>query len=480
MNPSFERRLIFVAGVAISAALVVLVAAGAMIALAVHVRGLQTQLGDTLDDIRAYVAIHGTPRDARDLADAVAVRFFRPDVDVVALDRTTRAEVRSRAQATSRIRLSNVAVEVSDRVARPPERRPSGLTARLALALAAFFGLGAVHDQFGTLTVIVKADEGVFAGTVGRFVPAFLFAVLLALAFGVVLARVLAHQALRPLVDVTGALERFAAGDLSPQPIPADDAHEFGALAVAYNGAIDQMSRAFAERERANAAMQQFIADAGHQLRTPLTVIRGFIAVLRKGELRSPEDRERILGTMYRQSLIMGSLIEKLILLERWEHGEAAGPREPIDVAQLVEDVVTPIVAAQPERAVRLFVESGASAAIDPSDLAYAVTNLVDNALKYTSGAVDVCVRNGSRVVVDVADEGPGMDAQEVRHAFDRFYRGARRNVDGSGLGLAIAKVAVERAGGTIAVETDVARGSRFTIVLPSVPATKTSSTPEG
>ncbi len=127
---------------------------------------------------------------------------------------------------------------------------------------------------------------------------------------------------MRPLDDVTAALQRFASGDLTPQPIAADERHELGVLTGAYNQAVAQLERAFEERDRANASMRHFIADAGHQLRTPLTVVQGFIAILRRGGIESTADRDRILETMNDQSRIMGSLIDKLILLERWESVE--------------------------------------------------------------------------------------------------------------------------------------------------------------
>ncbi len=171
---------------------------------------------------------------------------------------------------------------------------------------------------------------------------------------------------------------------------------------------------------------------------------------------------------MNRQSAVMASLIDKLMLLDRWERGPDASATEPIDVARLVEDVVTPIAEANPARDVAISAPPGPLAAIDPSDLTYALTNLLDNALKYTRGPVRVAVRpeNGS-VVVDVQDAGPGIPPAEVPHVFDRFYRGVRRDVDGSGLGLSIAKRAVERAGGSLDVVTDVRSGSTFTIRLP-------------
>ncbi len=470
MNPAFARRLVFVQSVAISAAFVILVFVGAAIAFTIHVRALQTQLDDMLTDVRAYVALHGQPRSAQDLAQVVATRFFRPDVDVLILDPKTRAEVRARSPQAIRQRLSFVALDVSPRNSSPNKRPQAPPASRLATAAASVFGLAPAQASFGDMDIIIRADDRVFGATIGSFVPSFAIALGLAIVLGVLLARILAHQALRPLVDVTAALERFAAGDLSPQPIVADRKHQLGALAVAYNGAIAQMAHAFSERDRAQAAMKQFIADAGHQLRTPLTVIRGFIAVLRKGDLRGPEDRAHILATMNRQSVIMGSLIDKLILLDRWQQGSPNGTYEPIDVSQLVEDVVSPIAEALPARDIRIDVgPGGASARIDPGDLTHAVTNLVDNALKYTAGPVDVRVRpNRATVVIDVNDRGPGMSPAEVRHAFDRFYRGeTRRDVDGSGLGLSIAKAAVERAGGTLSVESDTRTGSRFSIVLP-------------
>src|SRR5581483_2749133 len=99
-----------------------------------------------------------------------------------------------------------------------------------------------------------------------------------------------------------------------------------------------------------------------------------------------------------------------------------------------------------------------------------AVTNLVDNALKYTRGPVKVGVRaENGRVAIDVIDQGPGIDAETAEHVFDRFYRGTQRDVPGSGLGLAIAKRAIERAGGTLVLQSDPATGSQFTIVLPRI-----------
>ena len=135
-----------------------------------------------------------------------------------------------------------------------------------------------------------------------------------------------------------------------------------------------------------------FIADAGHQLRTPLTVVQGFIAILRRGGIESAPDRDRILQTMNDQSRIMGALIDKLILLERWEGVQAAAAAAPIDVGTLVADLLSPIADAHPERHFDVSAQSGVLAAIDPTELGYVVTNLADNAVKYGEGDIDVRV----------------------------------------------------------------------------------------
>jgi two-component system OmpR family sensor kinase len=284
-------------------------------------------------------------------------------------------------------------------------------------------------------------------------------------------ARLLALQALRPLNDVTRALGRLAEGDLTPRSIPANREHQLRDLTRAYNGAIAQVESAFGERDEAHAAMRQFIADAGHQLRTPLTVVRGVIGILLRGTLHDAADLAPILTSMNRQCVEMGSLIDKLILLDVWA-GEQE-PAEVVDLSRLVEDVVTPIAEASPAHNL-VIVQPGALARIDPIGCSYALTNLVDNAIKYAPGSrIGVRLRHeGETIRIDVEDDGHGMSADEMQHVFDRFYRGPlHRAVTGSGLGLPIARSAIERASGTLVVESEPDHGARFTIRLPSVGA---------
>jgi len=466
MKSAFARRLFLVTALEISVVLGVLVLAGALLAFGADIDAVRGEQAATLERVSDAIDIPAARRDARLAAPLAASRYPRSSVVVVLVDDERRVDVFQPAK-----RSVAPQIDVRKRGDAGGEPAAHGVFGRLVLGVATVFGLTVVRAHIGRIDIVVKANEATLVGVVRSYLPEFAVALAVAFAISFILARTLTRQVLRPLVDVTEALERFASGDLSPQPIAADARQSLGTLAVAYNGAIAQMERAFGERDRANALMRQFVADAGHQLRTPLTVVRGFIAILRKGELRTPEDRERILETMNRQSQIMGSLIDKLMLLDRWDTDPVrTGPVETIDVGRLVEDVVTPIADTQPARRVRVDAPAGPLAAIDPSDLAHAITNIVDNALKYTDGAIDVDVRSErGRVVVVISDEGPGMNADEVAHAFDRFYRGARREIDGSGLGLSIARRALERAGGTLELVSDPLTGSRFTLTLAAI-----------
>jgi signal transduction histidine kinase len=462
---NFARRLYLITALQVSAVLCLLVLSGSLFAFGSYIATVRGDLVNTIGWLN--VALDGTSasHDAERAAEVAASHYVRADIVVMIFDQHRRVDVYKQHRTDPM-----PVVQVSTRSMPLPGSQTTAPFAHVILGLATAFGLQAERARVGSVDIIVRESDGALSSATQSFLPTFFASLVAAVLLGFVIARFLTQQALRPLMDVTEALERFAAGDLSPQLIAADRRHQLARLTVAYNGAIEQMERAFAERERASASMRQFIADAGHQLRTPLTVLRGFIAILRKGDLRTPEDRDRILETMNRQSQIMGSLIEKLMLLERWEESRDVPVPEAIDVGRFVDDVVSPIAEAQPARVVRVHAEHGPLVAIDPSDLRHALANLVDNALKYTSGAIDVTVKSGARYVsIEIADEGPGMTADEVGHAFDRFFRGNRRDIDGSGLGLAIARRAVERAGGTLSLTSAPDRGTVFTIVLPAI-----------
>ena len=461
MRTRLARRMQTLAAIEISIVLATIILAGALFAFGAYIRGVSIELSGTMAQLQTALTRTPLP-DARAAGIFAASLLLGSGSEIVFLDANTRVAV-YRAHRTD----PKPVVTVRPRGDLSGDPRASGPLSRVILGLATAFGLASLYGHVGNVYVVVKSSDAALVRTVELFAIPLLIALALAVVCATLVARMLTKQALRPLDDVTSALARFASGDLTPQPIAADERHELGSLATAYNGAIDQMERAFAARDRANTSMRQFIADAGHQLRTPLTVVQGFIAILRRGGIESAPDRDRILLTMYDQSRVMGALIDKLILLERWESVQTTETPAPIDVGTLVADLISPIADAHPERRFEVSTQSGVLAAIDPTELGHVVTNLADNAVKYGEGEISVRVsaRDGT-ALIEVADRGPGIPSTYATRVFDRFYRGTQRDVAGSGLGLAIVKRAVERAGGTITLDTSPT-GSHFIVKLP-------------
>jgi signal transduction histidine kinase len=461
MNTRLARRLQTLVAVEIALVLAIVILTGALLAFGAYIRAVSNELTGTMTQLQSALA-RASLANARAGGEFAASRLLVAGSEIVFLDAATRVTVYRRHRADPR-----PIVTIRGRGDLSGDPHPAGVPARIIVGLATAFGLQTLRAKVGNIYVIVRSNDVALVATVRTFFVPLLIALAIAVACGFLIARTLTRQAMRPLDDVTAALQRFASGDLAPHRIAADPRHELGLLATAYNGAINQMERAFAARDRANISMRQFIADAGHQLRTPLTVLQGFIAILRRSGFEPATDRERILDTMNDQSRIMGSLIDKLILLEHWESPDVAELARPIDVGTLVADLVTPIADAHPDRRFEISTERGILAAIDPTELSYVVTNLTDNAVKYGVGEIAVRVRaEDSAAVIEVADQGPGIPSTDAARVFDRFYRGTQRDVAGSGLGLAIVKRAVERAHGTISLDTSPT-GSRFTVHLP-------------
>jgi two-component system OmpR family sensor kinase len=281
------------------------------------------------------------------------------------------------------------------------------------------------------------------------------------------LAIVVAEKSLQPLVRTTDALNRFGSGDFTPESVRTEDRTELGELARAYNRAVDQITRALDARDRAAAEMRQFVADAGHQLRTPLTVIMAYVS----GMANRPQSLRdaATFATLLQQSRRMKALIDELIVLARLEHPDAPST-EYVDLNELCAALPSQFDEEAQHRIAVSTSDVPAEALANETDLSFAFCALIDNALKYAPESnveVAVQVRDGNAIVT-VADRGPGMTASDMRNAFDRFYRGtASEGTEGTGLGLAIVRKSVERAGGSIVLEARTGGGLQCIIRLP-------------
>ncbi|HTC30081.1 MAG TPA: HAMP domain-containing sensor histidine kinase [Candidatus Acidoferrum sp.] len=280
--------------------------------------------------------------------------------------------------------------------------------------------------------------------------------------------RLFANQALRPINDLTESLKALARGDFTQRRFIAPGGDEIGTLTAAYNDAAASVAEAMNERRETEERMRQFVADAGHELRTPLTVIGGYIDVLRRGAVAEPTIARQILGTMSIEKEHMRNLIDRLMRLARLD-SETPPRAEAIDLAELLRNQCDAARRLDETREIDYSVDGADNVVADRTELGEALWNVVENALKYAPDApIHLrAIRNNGHTMITVRDEGPGMTESERLHAFERFYRGDQRGeLTGSGLGLAIAKRAVERAGGSIGIDSAPARGTTVTIRL--------------
>ena len=215
------------------------------------------------------------------------------------------------------------------------------------------------------------------------------------------------------------------------------------------------------------------MADIAHELRTPLSVLRGNLEAMEDGLL---EPTPQQVAVLHDQSAALSRLVEDLRMLSLASAGHLELHRHPADVSELVRSVLMEIEAASRDRGVALSGDAPASlphVSLDSDRIRQVLRNLIDNALRHTppGGRIDVQVKaTAKQLTVSVADTGSGIATQDLPHLFDRFYRadGSRaRATGGSGLGLAIVKQLVEAHGGEVSVESEPGTGSVFSFSLP-------------
>jgi signal transduction histidine kinase len=297
------------------------------------------------------------------------------------------------------------------------------------------------------------------------------------------LAWFFSRVAARPLRVMTSAAERIAAGDYDV-PVASDAPDEFGTLSRALASLARQLDQRIADltRERTHvhkllAVGRDFMANASHELRTPVTAIEGGAETLLHAE-HDAETRREFLESIHRHARRLAKLVDDMLKLSSIEQRPSElRIRERVDVAGvagLVAETLEPRAASHGTRVV-VDVPAGLGILGDPGVFEQVLENLVDNAIKYgrSGGSVAIEATAGSarRVNVRVRDDGPGIGAEHIPRLFERFYRvdqGRSREQGGTGLGLAIVKQFVESMGGEVRVTSQVGVGTTFHLELPA------------
>ncbi len=302
----------------------------------------------------------------------------------------------------------------------------------------------------------------------GRFLnnvkDASLISMFIAVMLALLLGSVLAYTLTRSLREMTEATQDIARGQYGRQ-VTVHTKDELGRLAESFN----QMSR---QLERAIQARRQMTADIAHDLRSPLTVIQGYTEALSDGKL---EGGEEIYTILHQETQYLSRLVDDLRLLSLADAGELPLHPQLVDPALLLERAYTrhSLHAQQKEVELSLEAERGVvQIRVDVERLAQVLDNLIVNSLRFTpsGGKIILRLRQEQKAVsLQVMDSGSGISRDDLPHIFDRFYRADRsRQASGeSGLGLAIAKSLVEAQGGKIIVESELGKGTTFTITFP-------------
>jgi len=281
---------------------------------------------------------------------------------------------------------------------------------------------------------------------------------LIVLLIGSVIAWRIAESVLRPVRAVTTTARRISTGADLTERLPVAGHDELAELSSTFNGMLDELEEAFDTQQR-------FVDDAGHELRTPITVIRGHLDLM--GD--DPEERRATLALIDDELERMHRIVNDLLILAKAERADFLR-LGPVDLAELTEELLAKAEALG-ERAWRLGDVGRGIAIGDRQRLTQATMQLAQNAVQHTAEGAEIEIGSqvlGGEVELWVRDSGEGIPPEELDRVFDRFARGGgRRASDGAGLGLSIVRAIAEAHHGRVTVGSELGRGSRFSIVVP-------------
>jgi heavy metal sensor kinase len=290
----------------------------------------------------------------------------------------------------------------------------------------------------------------------------------------------LANQALRPVDRITRAAEQISTGDLTERVPMSAKMDEIGRLVATFNQMISRLQAAF-ERQK------QFTSDASHEMRTPLAVMRGDIEIALRRE-RSADEYKRVLTSNLEEIIRLSRLVEDLLMLARADYGRVELRHEPVDLNKLCQQMVEYISPLAQQKGQDIFYyhvngKARETATVDSGEIRISgdmqrikqlLLNLLDNAIKYTDfgGKVSLELKTEDKcAVITVADTGRGISPEDLPHIFERFFRKSKttsdRSATGFGLGLSIVKWIVDSHNGKITAQSEVGRGTTFTVKFP-------------
>lgn len=417
---------------------------------------VDSQLAAAVGPVRSYGLLSDAPGGRREggltslfvgyLDGAVVRTLVAPRLRELPAPEITAEQVTTGARTGETFTVGSIGADLRYRVLAYVDR---GAQAVIALALP----IDSVDDAVSRLMAVQLLGAAAILATLGL------------VAWWVI------HLGVRPLGRMTEVAASIAGGDLSQRVPEGQPETEAGQLGVALNRMLEQIEGAFEERSAAESRLRQFVADASHELRTPVTTIRGYAELYRTGGLAEGAELADAMRRTEQEVVRMGALIDDLLQLARLDEGR---PLEsaPVDLMSMAEDTAADARAVEPGRPVAVSGESLVVAG-DERAIRQVLANVMGNARVHTPADTPVAVtvtREADRAVITITDEGPGMSSEAAARAFERFYRAdpARaRQRGGSGLGLSIVRATVEALGGQVTLRSAPGEGTSVRIELP-------------
>jgi two-component system OmpR family sensor kinase len=326
----------------------------------------------------------------------------------------------------------------------------------------------------GQGTVVAAQSLENLDKTIGKLGFFFLLIGLLLVILVAIASRIVIKIGMRPLEDVEVTAEQIAAGDLSARMPDAYPHTEVGRLVTSLNSMLARIETSFEARTESENRLRRFVADASHELRTPITAIRGFSELYRQGAVTEGEPTKDLISRIEGESKRMGSLVEDLLLLARVDQAREMESK-PVNLTEVIESAVISARAAGPNHPVTFNPPSEEFFTLgDEPRIHQVVANLLANARAHTPAgtSIDVSItRDSDGIRIAVADNGPGLSNDDQEKIFERFYRAdsSRVRVDGegSGLGLSIVDAVMGAHGGSVSVQSELGKGATFTLFFP-------------
>jgi two-component system OmpR family sensor kinase len=289
----------------------------------------------------------------------------------------------------------------------------------------------------------------------------------------------LVRLGLAPLTAVEHAASDVTGTDLDRRVPGGSEATEVGRLALAINTMLDRLDVSFRQRERdvealqvSEARMRRFVADASHELRTPIAATAAYAELFERGAKDRPDDLARAMAGIRTETGRMADLVDDLLLLAELDEGRPV-QRVPVDLTELAAEAVQAAHVVAPDRPVALHVHDVVVVAGDPGRLRQVLDNLIGNVRAHTPAGTPSSVtltRDDGGAVLTVLDEGPGLAAEDLAKVTDRFFRAdtsRSRTSGGAGLGLAIVSAIAHAHGGVATIDSPEGHGLRVTVRLP-------------